>query len=120
MQLQQPAISQIRMASGLNALAGIWEVLAPFILGYSADATPTTNAIIVGLTVTVLAAVRFLGAYRAAWMSWVNAALGVWLIVSPFILGYTGTPRTNDIIVGILIATLGTWSALATKRAYSA
>ena len=120
MQVQQPAVSQVKLASGLNVLAGIWEVLAPFILGYAAYATPTTNAIIVGLIVTVLAAVRFLGAYRAAWMSWVNAILGVWLIVAPFILGYAGTPRTNDIIVGIIIAVLGTWSALASSKAYHA
>jgi len=118
MQIQQPAVSQIKLASGLNVLAGVWEILAPFILGYSAYATPTTNAIIVGLIVTVLAAVRFLGAYRAAWMSWVNAVLGVWLIVAPFILGYTGTPRTNDIIIGIIIALLGAWSAMATRSAY--
>ena len=118
MQVQSSAIGQVKLASGLNVLAGIWEVLAPFILGYAAEATPTTNAILVGLIVTVLAAIRFLGAYRAAWMSWVNAALGAWLIAAPFILGYFGTPRINDIILGIIIAFFGTWSALASSSAY--
>lgn len=111
----QADVGQVKLASGLNVIAGIWEILAPFILGYSGFVTPTTNAIIVGLIVAVLAAIRFLGAYSAAWMSWLNAVLGVWLIVAPFILGYGNPARTNDIIVGIVIAVLGAWSALATR-----
>jgi hypothetical protein len=115
-QARQTDFPQVRLASGLNVVMGIWEILAPFILGYSSASVPTTNAIIVGLIVTVLAAIRFFGAYRAAWLSWVNAVLGVWLIVAPFILGYAGNARTNDIIVGVIIAALGTWSALATNQ----
>jgi hypothetical protein len=112
----QPVNNQVKLASGLNVLAGIWEILAPFILGYSGFVTPTTNAIIVGLIVAVLAAIRYFGAYSASWLSWINAILGVWLIVAPFILGYGNPARTNDIIVGIIIAVLGTWSALASRR----
>lgn len=113
----QTHIGQVKLASGLNVLAGIWEIIAPFLLGYAAAATPTTNAIIIGLVVAVLAAIRYFGAYQAAWLSWICAILGIWLIIAPFALGYSGiaAATTNDIIVGIIIAALGTWSALASR-----
>lgn len=116
MQTQAP-VGQIRLASGLNVLAGLWEIIAPFVLGYSGDAVATTNDVVVGIVVAIFAAIRFLGAYGAAWLSWVNAVLGVWLIVAPFILGYSGiaAATTNDIILGIIIAALGVWGALATR-----
>ena len=116
---RQTTTGQVQVASGLNALVGLWEIAAPFVLTYSAIAAATTNDVIVGVIVAVLAAIRVFWAYGAAWLSWVNVVLGVWLIIAPFVLTYSGTPMTNDIIVGIIIAVLGTWSALATRGATS-
>ena len=109
--------SQVQIASGLNALVGLYEIAAAWILGYSGLGTPTTNAVIVGIIVAVLAAIRAFGAFGSAWLSWVNVLFGLWLIIAPFVLGYTGAPRTNDIIVGIVVAVLGAWSALASRGA---
>lgn len=111
------AKSNVQMASGLNVLAGIWLIIAPFILSYNNVAGSTTNDVIVGIVVLVLAAARTMGDnYKASWMSWVNFVLGVWLILAPFVLGYpTGsTAFYNDIILGIIIAVLAAVSALST------
>ena len=40
------------------------------------------------------------------WAQAVNAALGVWLLAAPAVLGYGGPARTNDRIVGPLAAGL--------------
>ncbi|MBE3583818.1 MAG: SPW repeat protein [Limnochordaceae bacterium] len=42
------------------------------------------------------------------WQGWINVLLGVWLIVSPFILGYRDVPAAlwNGIIVGVIVAVL--------------
>lgn len=119
MEARQSTVDQVKLASGLNVLAGIWEIIAPFVLGYSSNSTATTNDVIVGIIVAVLAAIRFFGAYAAAWLSWVNAVLGLWLIAAPFVLHYGGTARTNDIIVGIIMAVLGAWSAMASNSTYN-
>lgn len=44
-----------------------------------------------------------------SWLSWLVFIAGLWLIISPFILGYSGsgTAASNDIIVGIVVAVLG-------------
>jgi hypothetical protein len=116
LQEQRTAVKTI---SGLDGLAGLWLIAAPFVLGYSAFATAMWNDVIAGAAVLILAASRTMGdAYKVAWPSWVNAAIGVWLIIAPFALSYpTGSvAMTNDIIVGLIIAGLAAWSALITPK----
>jgi hypothetical protein len=97
---------------------GLWLLIAPFLLGYADVATTLWNDIIVGAIVLVLAGVRVWKSADNRWLSWTNVLLGLWLIVAPFILGYTEITAAlwNDIIVGIGIAALGTWSALAAPK----
>lgn len=45
--------------SGINALAGIWMIISPWVLGFSSDAKATWSAMIVGIIVLVLGAIRF-------------------------------------------------------------
>lgn len=99
------------------AIVGVWEVLAPFILGYAGVTAAVWDAVIIGVAVIVLAIwsalSNNLGMSRA--LNWITAIIGLWLIVAPFILGFTGVAVAlwNAIIVGIVIAVLETWSALS-------
>lgn len=47
-----------------------------------------------------------------------NIAAGAWLLVAPFALGYSGTGAAvaNDIIVGLVVLTLGAVSAVAGNK----
>jgi hypothetical protein len=46
--------------------------------------------------------------------SWIASALGAWLVIAPFALGYTGiSSGWSDITVGFLIAVMAGWAALA-------
>jgi len=43
---------------------------------------------------------------------WINLILGIWLIISPFVLGFAATTRaavTNDVILGILLIAFSWW-----------
>lgn len=47
--------------------------------------------------------------------SLVLAAVGAWLAVSPWVIGYPASasyPRWNDLVCGVLAAVLGLWSAV--------
>lgn len=110
-------ITTVRTVSGIDIVLGLWLVISPFILGYGNLATPMWNSVIVGIAVAALAASRTGGeGYRRAWPSWVNVVLGVWLIFSPFILGFAEVNAAlwNNIILGIGVAVLAAWSALTT------
>lgn len=107
--------SEIVGLSGLNVLAGIWLIIAPWVLGYSAR-DPRWNDVVFGIVVGVLALVRATGAYRAEWLSWINAAIGVWLVIAAFTIDHTAVASWNDVILGIIVFLLAVGSADATAN----
>jgi hypothetical protein len=102
----------VATAAGLNLIAGIWLIIAPFVLGY-ANGDPYWNDIVFGAIVAVIALVRLSGAYRADWLSWLNALIGIWIFVSAFWLDQTMTAGWNDIILGAIVFVLGMIGATA-------
>ncbi len=124
--------AQAKVASGLDLLAGLWLIISPFVLGFgdigqvtkTIASQATNNSMVVGFVIAAIAAIRLANAYRfgeyelpTMWLSWLSALLGLWLIVSPFILGFTGmtTAFWNTIILGIIVAVLGVWNALVAR-----
>jgi hypothetical protein len=112
---RREAVGQVKIASGLNVLLGLWLLVAPFLLGYGNIAAAMWNDVIVGGLVLILAGVRVWKPAHNRWLSWTNVLLGLWLLAAPFILAYSEVAAAmwNDIIVGIGIAVLGAWSAIA-------
>src|SRR5262245_25636567 len=102
------------IGSVLNLFAGIWLCISPLVMAFTGRQQATWNTLLVGAGVVILAVIRLSGSARLQPLSWLNVALGVWLIVSPAVLGYGSVPlpRWNDVIVGIVVSLLGLWSAL--------
>lgn len=110
--------NQVQTASGLNFLAGVWLFISAFVV--FAHSPMVTNNIVFGIIVALLALIRISGAYTESWLSWVNAVIGVWVIISPWVVmgtgpgGPTQAMMINNCITGAVILGLGCWSALAT------
>jgi len=50
------------------------------------------------------------------WQSWINFILGIWLIISSFVLVKdTQGGMVNNLVVGIVVAVLALWAALSKK-----
>lgn len=109
--------STVQWTSGTNLVAGIWMILAPFLLGYAAITAAVWNDVIIGLAVAVLAGTRLAKPLEREGASWTNLVLGLWLIAAPFALGYAATAAAlwNDIVIGVVVAALGAWSAVASR-----
>jgi hypothetical protein len=117
---------QMGNSRGLNwiiAILGVWEILAPFILGYSNITAALWNAIIIGLIFLVLgvwAAVAS-GSTTERTLDWINLIAGAWLIIAPFILGFSGAANRaamwNPIIVGAIVVILELWALLSARSA---
>lgn len=117
--------TQARWASGLNVVAGLWLIISPFVLGFGQPGqfgvapgamTQTWDAIVVGIIVTILAGFRAADpVHRPAWLSWLNLVLAAWLVISPFVLGFSGAQpeTTNALVMGVIIGVLAIWSGLA-------
>jgi hypothetical protein len=106
----------INTASGINVVAGLWLIIAPFILNYAFFGGNPTNDIILGIVIGILALIR-ISNHDIVWPSWINLIAGIWLIISPFVLGYSSIPRIvwNDIILGVVVGVLAITSAVSTN-----
>ena len=108
--------SDVIGASGLNVLAGIWLIISPFVLNFhGGDAY--WNPIVFGAIIAGLALIRAAGAFRASGLSWINAAIGIWLFISGFWLASSAAGTWDLWILGAVIFFLALISASATEEA---
>jgi hypothetical protein len=105
--------------SGLNVIAGIWLIVAPWVLNYRAG-DPKWNDVVFGAAIAILALTRVGGALRESWISVVNALIGVWLFVAAFTIDASRTAGWNDVILGVIVFVLALASASASEDAAEA
>ncbi|MGE5224301.1 MAG: SPW repeat protein [Omnitrophica WOR_2 bacterium] len=105
--------------SWIAAILGLWQLLSPFILGYSGTMVALWNAVIVGIVLIVLGVWSALSssATTTRALDWINFLVGLWLIVSPFLLAFTGISIAfwDAVIVGIVVAVIDLVAALAVR-----
>jgi len=96
----------------VNIILSIWLFISPWVLGYSGGQAQAWNAWIVAVVVFVLSIASLAQFQR--WEEWINVLLGIWLILSPWILRFStnSRPAANAIIVGIIVGVLALWNVL--------
>ena len=103
----------------VNAVLGAWLVLSPWAIGYVGDTLAMANAVVIGLALVAAA----LGAIFVprAWEEWTEGALGLWLIASPWVLGFgpLHAAGVTAVLTGAVIVALVLWTLL-TDKDYSA
>ena len=94
---------------------GLWLILSPWLLNFSDSETASTNALLIGFLI-ILAEVFTLSALGAL-EELVDFILGLWLLVSPWILGLSNSAaRINFIVVGLLAVGLAIYELWETRR----
>lgn len=115
----QHARTTVRTVSGFDALAGLWLIAAPFVLAYSGISSALWNSVIFGIAILVLATSIEIGnGYRHSSLNWISVAIGAWLMLAPFVLGFgeVTTATWNHVITGVIVAALALSGALATPH----
>jgi SPW repeat len=106
------------VASTLNLFAGIWLIIAPWVLGYGTPAA-RWNDVACGAAVGILALGRASG-IRTVWPSVANFAIGIWLLIASFTIDTTHTEWVNDIVLGSVVALFALWSAASRGKGRTA
>ena len=77
------------------------------------------NNLIVGIAVFVFSGLRvMMPRVGTRGLGWLNVLLGLWLIISPYILDYAMSGIAwNDLIVGLVLAATAWWSAMRPRPA---
>jgi SPW repeat len=106
----------------LVVMIGVWLVASPWILTYSSPdivglVLASWNFIIVGITLITLGLMA-ITSYRL-WQEWLDVAAAVWLIVSPWALGYQAMPTAlwNAIICGLAVIVISGWVMFSDRSA---
>ena len=99
-----------RGISWINILLGIWMIISPFALGFANVPRSMWNNVVLGVVIAIVAIIRTGTTRQPAW-SRLNALLGIWVIISPLVLGLVlGNAIWNNAILGIIITILA-WSS---------
>jgi len=87
-----------------SAILGVLIVLSPALAGAEAGVALTISAGLAGLIITMLALLELLSLER--WEELLELAAGLWMVLSPLVLGYDGTLRVVHYVLGGLVAVL--------------
>jgi hypothetical protein len=100
-----------------NQVLGWWLFISPWALHYTGTAA-AWNAYVMGAGIVIFA---LIAAYvPKTWEEMINTLIGVWLVVSPFVLGFS-TMRIvalHTVVVGILATAFAVWAMATDKRLY--
>jgi hypothetical protein len=101
-----------RWQDWVNLILGVWLFFSPSLLGYATgiDGLAAWNAYIIGIGIAVFAVGAL--ARPAQWEEWINFAFGVWLLISPWVLAFSGDQAAtwNQIVIGVLVGGDALWA----------
>lgn len=110
----------VQIADGLLMLSGLYAAASAWIVGFAGQTSLTTSNLICGIAIAVLA-LAYGSAYgRTHGIAFVAPLLGVWLIISPWIVSGVDTTAGmiwSNVVVGAAVCVLGLGTvALAMSR----
>lgn len=112
-----------RWLDWVNVILGVWLIASPQLLTLAAGDSPAAWSLhSVGAGIVTLAGFSM---YRpAVWADAVGVMFGMWLIASPWMLGFANLSATamNAVIVGVLVVAYAFWAMLidtAPSRTFS-
>ena len=107
---------QTRWQDWANLIFGVWMLISPAVLAMATTGPAAWNAYIVGIAVGVVAIIALI--QPAGWEEVINLLLGLWLLASPWLVGFAAVAAavTNQVIFGLLIVIGAVWALADASR----
>src|SRR5215467_4682065 len=87
-----------------NLILGVALLASPWIFSFP-KGVASQNAVISGIIIAAIS-IAALAAFTV-WEEWLNLIVGVWALVSPWVLGFAGTTAMHvHIVIGLIVAVL--------------
>ncbi len=107
-----------RWQDSANLILGLWLFISPWMLNYLGTRA-AQNAYAMGAGLMVFA---LLAAYMPkTWEEVINTLLGVWLVLSPFVLHFLDMRKVSlhTVIIGILATSFAIWAMFSDRAFYN-
>ena len=104
--MDRPSHFKTHWEDWVNFAAGVWLAVMPWVFGFADNPAAVINASIVALILLVFSTLALV--WVEAWEEWVGIALGAWLMVTPWALGFgdRGLVQWLHVLTGALVAGL--------------
>ena len=105
--------SRLRLLPVINMALGLWLLASSYVLGFTLIDAARINNVTFGPFILWIAITALAVGNRGRWISWVNVVFGLWVAISPFVLGFADQPKPliNNIVIGLLVALVALVSA---------
>ncbi len=105
-----------RFQDWINLIVAALLFASPWLLGYTGIVPASWNAWICGAVLAALAVAAL--AWFAEWEEWISIALGAWLVVAPWVLGFNVVVAAmrSHVILGLVIIAFAGWSAWSARH----
>ena len=107
--------ADLTVANCAGAAAGLLLAISPLLAGFTNDAVALSNAVLCGLLMLSFTTAAILQVRN--WRSWMNLVPGVWVLLSPWILGFASHIAADAIhfVIGLIVSILS-WIELCTAE----
>ncbi len=106
----------------ITGILGILLIIAPFVLGYSADMPALWSDVVLGLAVLIVSAIKGLIPDTTRWEYVIAGLGGLLAILAPFVLHFSvlATALWASIILGVVVLVLAIYEvyALSARRTH--
>jgi SPW repeat len=96
--------SNAKLCDVANLVLGVILLASPWIFDFPSGAA-SQNAVVCGIVIAAIS-IAALAAFTI-WEEWLNLIMGVWVLVSPWVVGFAGTTAMYvHIVIGVIVAVL--------------
>ncbi|WP_336489546.1 SPW repeat protein [Methylobacterium nigriterrae] len=103
--------------NSLNVLLGVALLMTPWYLGLGSETAAARNAFASGVAIAIIAVLAISKSYD--WEEYINLAIGLWVAVAPWALGFahSGSPMWAHLAIGLAVAVLAAFELWRLYRA---
>jgi len=98
----------------VNLGMGGWLFVSPWVVDFGHIPAAAWNCWMMGVVVAAVSVAALIQFVR--WEEWINAGIGLWLLASPWLLGFADADQTgalwNHVASGVVIGVLALWDGL--------
>ncbi len=100
----------MKTRSTLNALIGVWFIIAPWVFDFSDQTGALWLSVVFGIIQIIAAWWGYDKPGWNSWQNWVSVITGVWFVIFPYIYSIANEAVWSSVILGLFTILFSLWN----------